>query len=214
MSGPFSEIVLGEGSTEGCFIPKILGTYEQPLHATLLEFSKSTYNKIINIGCAEGYYAIGLCKIFPNCEVHAFDIDEKAVEECSRLALLNNVQHRVELKNEFTPDTFKKFSAGRTFYFIDIEGAESNLINSEVLPFLKNADLIIECHSEASFGTSTKLSGILGVTHHVKVIKDNGSRRLENLPSWFYSLAHLDQLLCAWEWRSEPTPWVVAIANR
>lgn len=27
--------------------------------------------------------------------------------------------------------------------------------------------------------------------------------------AWFNNLAHLDQLLATWEWRSGPTPWLV-----
>lgn len=30
-----------------------------------------------------------------------------------------------------------------------------------------------------------------------------------NMPDWFNNLAHLDQLLATWEWRSGPTPWLV-----
>jgi hypothetical protein len=29
------------------------------------------------------------------------------------------------------------------------------------------------------------------------------------LPGWFSELGHLDQLLVVWEWRAQPTPWLV-----
>ena len=29
------------------------------------------------------------------------------------------------------------------------------------------------------------------------------------MPAWFSNMAHLDQLLAFWEWRSGPTPWLV-----
>ena len=38
-------------------------------------------------------------------------------------------------------------------------------------------------------------------------------RRLNQPPGWFNQLAHLDQLLAVWEWRSGPTPWLVMKAR-
>jgi hypothetical protein len=46
------------------------------------------------------------------------------------------------------------------------------------------------------------------------VIEDNGQRQLPNAPTWFNNLAHLDQLLAVWEWRSGPTPWLVMKRKR
>ena len=124
------------------------------------------------------------------------------------------MKDRVRLGKEFKTDSFRDFSGENVFYFVDIEGAEVSLFSTESIRFLKNADLIIECHSEGQFGTSKKLDELFKATHDVSVIRDDGSRQLQNLPSWFLSLEHLDQLLCTWEWRSEPTPWVVAKAKR
>lgn len=42
-----------------------------------------------------------------------------------------------------------------------------------------------------------------------KRVEDNGQRQLADAPAWFNNLAHLDQLLATWEWRSGATPWLV-----
>jgi len=44
-------------------------------------------------------------------------------------------------------------------------------------------------------------------------VQDNGQRQLHHAPAWFNNLAHLDQLLATWEWRSGPTPWLVMKAK-
>ncbi|MBX9585026.1 MAG: hypothetical protein K2X87_32375, partial [Gemmataceae bacterium] len=48
-------------------------------------------------------------------------------------------------------------------------------------------------------------------THAVRVV----GHRLPaaDLPPLVGPLGHLDQLLAVWEWRSGPTPWVVAAAR-
>ena len=50
-------------------------------------------------------------------------------------------------------------------------------------------------------------------SHQITLIQDDGQRQLHNPPQWFLNLAHLDQLLATWEWRSGPTPWLVMRAR-
>lgn len=50
-------------------------------------------------------------------------------------------------------------------------------------------------------------------SHQITLVQDNGQRQLQNAPGWFNNLAHLDQLLATWEWRSGPTPWLVMKAK-
>jgi hypothetical protein len=45
------------------------------------------------------------------------------------------------------------------------------------------------------------------------VVHDDGQRQLQDPPQWFCNLAHLDQVLATWEWRSGPTPWLVMRAR-
>ncbi|NDC04481.1 MAG: hypothetical protein EBZ81_16380 [Betaproteobacteria bacterium] len=49
--------------------------------------------------------------------------------------------------------------------------------------------------------------------HEIAMLQDVAQRRLEKPPHWFVNLAHLDQLLATWEWRSGPTPWLVMRAK-
>lgn len=50
-------------------------------------------------------------------------------------------------------------------------------------------------------------------THDITRVEDSGQRQLPHAPVWFNNLAHLDQLLAVWEWRSGPTPWLVMKAK-
>jgi hypothetical protein len=95
----------------------------------------------------------------------------------------------------------------------DIEGAEKDLLNPEVASAVKGMDLIVESHECLIPEITQTLIERFKPTHHITLVNDNGQRQLENSPQWFNSLAHLDQLLATWEWRSGATPWLVMKAR-
>ena len=202
-------------SSEGCHVAKLLGTYEQPLQeplkALLLE---SSYERVINIGCAEGYYAVGLARILGDALSYAYDTDAKARDACMALAVKNNIKERVIVGELFTHSDFAIFSGKKSLVFCDIEGAEKQLLDPALAPGLAELDIVVESHECLVPGITRLLMERFGKTHNIIKIEDNGMRHLESMPAWFYKLAHLDQLLCTWEWRSGPTPWLVMRAKR
>ena len=61
-------------------------------------------------------------------------------------------------------------------------------------------------------GITEELTKRFSSTHNIERIDDTGES-IEGVPNWFSNLAHLDQLLATWEWRSGPTPWLVMDAK-
>ena len=214
ISGPFEGMNFIEKSAEGCHVPKLLGCYEQPL-APFLEaiIENGDYSTIIHIGCAEGYYAIGMARRMPSTNVFAYDTNPEAIKICKILAHKNSVTNLFEFGGEFKPIDFEKFSKGRVLVFCDIEGAELDLLDIKQAPSLTKIDLLVETHDAMRPGITETLTARFKSTHEITKIDDSGHRSLANLPSWFYSLAHLDQLLAVWELRSGPTPWLLMKSN-
>lgn len=208
-SGPLSGLHFVTESSEGCHLAKLIGTYEQPLHNYLMEFTRTDYEQIINIGCAEGYYAVGLTKLFPKAVSLAYDTDPIARNKCVDLAVLNHVQDRVEIHAEFSSHDFQRFKDNRALLICDIEGQEMSLFDQNSVPYLSGIDIIIESHDCFNPATTDTLVARFSDTHSISIVKDSGSRNLTNMPAWFENLSHLDQLLSIWEWRSGPTPWLV-----
>jgi protein-L-isoaspartate O-methyltransferase len=62
---------------DGYRAAKLLGAYEHSLHDVLLKPVSRQPDPIINVGCAEGYYAVGLARLLPDATVYAFDIDRQ-----------------------------------------------------------------------------------------------------------------------------------------
>ena len=212
--GPFRGLDFLEQSSEGCHIPKLLGCYEQPIHGHIQAAVLQNYDVVLNIGCAEGYYAAGFARLMPTAHVHAFDTNEAAQKACRVLAEKNAVVDRVHIGGLFGHDDFKAFSVQKTLVFCDIEGAEADLLDPAAAPDLAHMDIIVESHEGMRPGLTVALRERFASSHDITLVEDNGHRALADMPAWFLALGHLDQLLATWEWRSGPTPWLEKNARR
>jgi hypothetical protein len=213
MQGPLAGMDFLRESAEGCHISKLLGCYEQPLQPFIAQAIEHAYPIILNIGCAEGYYAVGMARAMPSTQVFAFDLNPKAQEVCAALAQKNAVSDRVRVGALFKPEDFAAYSNQNVLVLCDIEGAEQELLNPQAAPALKGMDLIVESHECLIPGITQALIDRFKDTHQITLIHDNGQRNLQQVPLWFNNLAHLDQLLATWEWRSGATPWLVMQAK-
>ena len=209
MEGPLQGLDFLPQSAEGCHIAKLLGCYEQPLLPYIEAAIQANYPTILNIGCAEGYYAVGMARRMPETKVLAFDLNQKAQETCRALAEKNSVANRIQIGALFKPNDFATYANQKILVLCDIEGAEEGLLDPAKAPALTGMDLIVESHECVIPGITQTLIERFQATHQITLVQDNGQRQLRNTPAWFNNLAHLDQLLATWEWRSGPTPWLV-----
>jgi hypothetical protein len=214
MEGPLKGMEFLPQSAEGCHIAKLLGCYEQPLLPHIENAIQAKYQTILNIGCAEGYYAVGMARRMPNTRVLAFDLNARAQQVCSELAIKNNVADRVKIGALFKPEDFAAHIDERILVLCDIEGAEKELLDPNATPALLGMDLIVEAHECLLPGVTRLLVDRFKASHDITKVDDDGQRQLANPPAWFNNLAHLDQLLAVWEWRSGPTPWLVMKARK
>ena len=145
-SGPFAGMSYALAASEGCIIPKLLGCYEAELHDDLRIVAASNYETVLNIGCAEGYYAVGFARAMPMATVHAWDVDETARRRTMENAERNGVSGRMVISEKVVPTHFAQFDRQRVFVLCDIEGAEFELLNPEIAPALRKFDMIVELH--------------------------------------------------------------------
>ena len=186
------------------YAPKILGTIEQDLHPFLMDLS--IYDHIINVGCAEGYYAVGPLKQSPRSRVTAFDIVEVERERCERLARLNGVWDRLTVLGECTSDFLDENCVPGSLVIMDIEGAESELLRA-CDPGKLRGDLIVECHDVNGTSTEGAIVNILSGTHEVTVVRQTFPDISEI--SELAEFRQLDRFMSIWEGRG-PWPWIVA----
>jgi SAM-dependent methyltransferase len=213
MQGPLAGLDFLQQSAEGCHIAKLLGCYEQPLQPFIEAAIATNYPTILNVGCAEGYYAVGMAKRMPNTRVLAYDLNPRAQETCQALAEKNGVTERIQIGALFKPEDFAAYVDQKVLVLCDIEGAEKALLDPASAPALKGMDIIVESHECLIPGITQLLTDRFKDSHQITLVQDDGQRQLHNPPQWFVNLAHLDQLLATWEWRSGPTPWLVMRAK-
>jgi hypothetical protein len=146
---------------------KILGSYEQELYPTIEQLIAVGYDNIVNVGAAEGYYAVGLAWRVPAANVIAYEISEKGRVLCAELALLNGVT--VEVRGEFTLAELKLIPAGRTLVIMDIEGGELALLDPDLEPRLLDADHLVELHDFIDPTIKPTLLRRFGATHDCRI---------------------------------------------
>ena len=146
LGGPFAGMEYVAAATEGALAPRLLGTYESELHPHLRAFAQAGLDCVDAVGCAEGYYAVGLARMMPGVTVHAFDIDDTARAACAELAARNGVSNRVLVGGEFPPDGFQAFAGRRVLVMVDAEGAELDILEPQMSPALAGMNVIVETH--------------------------------------------------------------------
>jgi hypothetical protein len=174
LNGPFQGIKYPSiDITELTLAPKITGSYEMHLTPLINDIMKTPYQNIIDIGCAEGYYAVGFAKKLPQSTVHCYDINKYDLEFCKKMADLNSV-HNLTYNNFCSPETLVNFNYGkRSLIFCDCEGYELELFNEEVIKALKNTDILIEMHDVFNPVISGTLLERFKSTHDIKVINNS-----------------------------------------
>ena len=189
LSGPFRGLRYPEAAAAGSvLVPKLLGSYEHELHGALMQLMAGSYTDIVDIGCAEGYYAVGLGRHFERARVHAFDLDARALRLCRRMARLNGVAGRLLLSRRCDePVLFSLLARSigpRALIVCDCEGQEAELFTSRVVARLAPHDLLVEVHERHRPGLAAMLRRRFEASHEVLAIDSIDDGRRTRLDSW------------------------------
>jgi hypothetical protein len=150
-SGPFRGLRYFDEIVWGSITPKWLGSYEAELHPIVAQIANRTYATIVDVGCAEGYYAVGLAVNLPLVKVIAFDTDYISRRQVCRLARLNHVADRVFIREFCDHAALNAFSGGKTLVVCDVEGFEAELLNPEAAASLRHNDILVEIHEACDY---------------------------------------------------------------
>jgi ribosomal protein L11 methylase PrmA len=156
LHGPFRGLEYSSGILESHHaVPKLLGSYELELHGVINDALSRKFDTVIDIGCAEGYYAVGFAKALA-ARVYAFDTERGERRLCQEMARLNGVSNRLYVGGWCDRSVLKELILGRTLIFSDCEGYEVELFNPNTVQILGAVDLLIEVHdSLVPDGTET-----------------------------------------------------------
>lgn len=177
------------------------------MHPDIEAFASEGLDCVIDVDCADGYYAVGLARRMPDAKIHAFDTDAKARAACAELAARNGVAHRIRIGGEFKPEDFQAFAGRKVLVVVDTEGAEVDILQPNRGPALAGMNIIVETHDLYRAGAMQATLERFSPTHDIVRLDQTG--KAFEAPFWLKDLGHPDQLLAVWEWRQRPTPWLV-----
>jgi hypothetical protein len=210
LAGPFSGMILPSGQTwgDGDLFAKLHGLYELEILELLRVLQPGIFDAAINIGCADGYYAVGLAKYFQPSVTYAVDVDPTALKSCAALAAANECSNSIILSNETNSDALSAIAQKhkRLLVLSDCEGFELDLFSSSALEALRRSHLIIECHDGIVEDCTARLKLRLEVTHSVLVIEE--SWRNPNVVASLKSLPSLDRWAAISEGRQQTMTWL------
>ena len=180
-TGPFTgmkicpRVVWGDGDIAA----KLLGVYEDELHQFIADVGTHQPDLVVNVGCAEGYYAIGMARMLPETKVIAVDINNVCAEICQENSNANNTNNvqvvLQEVDTAWLSTTLK--DSQNPFIVMDCEGAELTLLDFNQVPELAKTSVLVECHDCIIDGITYVLTERFKNTHTIakqdQTVKDS-----------------------------------------
>jgi 23S rRNA U2552 (ribose-2'-O)-methylase RlmE/FtsJ len=201
--GPFAGMQYVSEVAEGSLFPKLAGSYEHELTSLIESMIVRGYDRVINVGSADGYYAVGLARRLPGATVIAIDVDPAARAATSEMARLNDVETRLQTSERLEP---AMLSGSRVVIVCDCEGCERDLLDPARFPELERVDMLVELHEFLDPSIATVLSERFRATHQITFIA-NVARDVSSF-SVLRGLSADEQRLAVDEMRPPGMRWV------
>jgi len=191
----------GDGDLGG----KILGIYECELAPYIEQVIASKPDVTLNIGCAEGYYGIGMA--YRTRELSAlFDVSESATKIARDNARANGI-NKIHFSNECTVEHYRSYlaDAKNPFIFMDCEGAEVEILDFNLMPELAKTTVLVESHDCIRSDISYQLITRFQPTHNFKIIPQGAKNPYVDIT---VDLSDWDKMLLTCEFRPSTMNWL------
>jgi hypothetical protein len=214
VSGAFAGMKYIRMSSGSAWAPKVLGTYELEVQAMISALDLRTYEAVIDVGCAEGYYLAGLGYLAKQCgheiRLIGHDTNEQAVAIASYLMILNKISATIRPRCY----EFGEHQSMKSLFIVDIEGGEENLFRDFQGSDWSTCDFLVEIHDKQ--GASARLDFVtsrLASSHNITVLSRR-ERELCDFPSHAVPAADKVKIMLMNEYREFGNKWVFAASRR
>ncbi|TLD69946.1 hypothetical protein FEM03_14535 [Phragmitibacter flavus] len=212
MNGPFAGMRYARKSQGSAYIPKLLGIYERELVSCIESLIANSPSMVVDVGAAEGYYAVGMARRLPNAKVVAFEMELSAHDTLREMSESNGVAERVSIRGKCeTSDLFKLLQDEDSVAVIcDVEGYEKQLLDPSVVPQLIHSTILVELHDFLVPDITQTLIDRFNTTHKISHIWQE-PRSTEDFPWRTMATSLLPQSYLDWavsEWRPVKMSWL------
>ena len=191
---------------KGDIASKIYGFYENKIQEKLKDLKKPI---LIDIGAADGFFAIGSLKSKICDFCYAFEETKKSRENLYITAEINDVKNNISIMGEVNKDNFfsllpSEIDFSKTIILCDIEGGEFNFFTDEILKKIRYSNIIIEIHNN-KYNLEIDFLERVKRYFDVSIIIDN-DKNFENILE-LHHLNDIDRNLIICEGRSYIGKW-------
>jgi hypothetical protein len=169
--GPFKGMDFVKHAVWGTAAPLQAGCYEAEVRSAVEAIIESRPDRVVNVGAAEGYYAVGLALRLPTAVVYAYDIDPEACSVCCEVAKHNGVEDRVIVRGECTPGELVNLVGTDCALVVDCEGFEKELLDPKSVPGLASTMILVELHDFMDPSISTLIAERFRPSHEIEVFR-------------------------------------------
>lgn len=202
--GPFRGMKLAQAVT-GSYVPKLIGSYEKELHGIIEQIIQLNPSHVIDVGCGEGYYLVGLAMRLPHAKCTGFDINQAARLACSEQATINGVANRVSLYDTCNVDVLNQLPLSDAVLIVDCEGYENELLVPKGCVGLRTCGILVELHEKFAPGITQAILARFSKTHRISLV--DSEPRNPNIHRQLNSLTRSQAALVIDESRYGPMQW-------
>jgi hypothetical protein len=176
-TGPFAGMTIVPnfmwGDADVC--GKLLGVYEDELHANIERAIELDPDLVINVGSAEGYYAVGMARRCSQARVISADLESAAQQISVLNAGVNGVTNLVP-HGGVDPVMLSQLlvEGQRPLIISDCEGYENVLLDPATVPDLDRCMILVETHDCLDAGITDRIAQRFSGTHHITRIEQQG----------------------------------------
>ncbi len=195
---------------------KLLGTYEKELDAAMESVIAASPRCIVDVGAAEGFYAVGFARQLPACNVIAYEMSGVQRGRQSILAGMNHCNN-IDVRGTCTASELVNVMQQADVLIMDCEGGEFDMLLLPERGIFSHAVLIVELHGFAVARSDDEIVQHFSVTHDCAIVS-GVSRGERDLPrGWPFgdavALESMDEGRFV-DGVSAPAKWLVARPKR
>jgi hypothetical protein len=190
-------------------VSKLLGCYEAELHDRIRCGIRLAPPTFIDLGCADGYYAVGFATASPTTFVHAFDVSKSARTICRAIAEANGVAGRISLHGKATARALRRLPLEGSVVLCDVEGAEFDIFRDAAVDALRSALVIVELHQRRRPGVDLALLSRFEPSHSCEIISAKPRDPVDYPQLGLFSEAERDLAINELRWRTDGLRWAV-----
>lgn len=178
-NGPFKGMIYDCENYWGNLNPKLLGSYESELFKIIHKLLKINFDNIINVGSAEGYYAIGFALKSNVNDIIAVDPFRGSKKEMFSLVIKNKIKKNIKFKFWTSNKRLSRWIKENTLILMDCEGSEAGYLKNNLSTNFHKAYILCEIHDFSDHpNIGFDLIKRFEKTHHIEIIRQE-KRQLE-----------------------------------